>query len=424
MTAAEATPQEELLACLRGLRGCVLLRNHDVGASIARGGDVDILAADPPDAESRLVQSMGRPVWSAYRSYVRSHFYTWGHVDILTSNEWRGAIYLPTRDVLSAAATSEFGLLKPRIAHEALISWFASLLWGGFFKSRYRDTIIDAARCDGEVFQEILRNAAGDKWGARLWAAAAEGTPEQSEAWAKRVRRAVWWRALRRAPFRTLRGWLQFWKCEIDLRTRPPLPWIAVLGPDGSGKSTTLNALRAARHHAFQRIAILHWSPGMFQRRRVHGGPVTDPHGKPPRGLLASLAKVQLLWLDWVVGYWFRLVHQRAKGTLLCSDRHFIDLLVDPRRYRYGGPMWIAKAVNWLMPQPDIWFLIDGPTDLLQSRKQEVSPQETERQRHAYKRLLDGRKNTHVLNASAPVEELVAEITTIIAKNLNERPRI
>jgi thymidylate kinase len=86
--------------------------------------------------------------------------------------------------------------------------------------------------------------------------------------------------------------------------------------------------------------------------------------------------------------------------------------------------MWIAKAVNWLMPQPDIWFLIDGPTDLLQSRKQEVSPQETERQRHAYKRLLDGRKNTHVLNASAPVEELVAEITTIIAKNLNERPRI
>ena len=59
-------------------------------------------------------------------------------------------------------------------------------------------------------------------------------------------------------------------------------------------------------------------------------------------------------------------------------------MLVDPRRYRYGGAMWLARWVGKIIPKPDLWILLDAPAEVLQKRKQEVPPEETARQRRAY----------------------------------------
>jgi len=133
------------------------------------------------------------------------------------------------------------------------------------------------------------------------------------------------------------------------------------------------------------------------------------------------LAKLGFLLTDWIMGYWFSLVHLRAKGFLLAFDRHYMDLLVDPRRYRYGAPLWVARLVGALIPKPDLFILLDLPAEEARSRKREVPLNEARRLRQRYLDLTQSLPNAHVVNAARPLDEVVAEVEEIILTALQKR---
>ena len=109
-----------------------------------------------------------------------------------------------------------------------------------------------------------------------------------------------------------------------------------------------------------------------------------------------------------------RLVHHRAKNTLLIFDRYYLDLAIDPMRYRFQGPGWLVRQVGKLVPQPDLYILLDAPAEVLQSRKREVSLAESIRQRQAYFDVVSKMKNGIVLDASRPLDEVVAQVNSAI----------
>ena len=121
---------------------------------------------------------------------------------------------------------------------------------------------------------------------------------------------------------------------------------------------------------------------------------------------------------DWWVGYWTRIVHQRAKHGLVVFDRHLVDLLADPRRYRYGGPAWLARAACRLVPRPDVLVVLDAPPAIVRARKQEVPPAESERQRLAYRRLAADRAGAHLVDAAAAPDEVVQAVTSLLRRRL------
>lgn len=404
----------KLLGLLQNAPEQVVLRRQDILANLQKGGDVDVLVGRASDFKKALCNQMGKSAWEIHRSYVEQEFYDWGHLDIARNVEWRGAVYLSTTSIIGRAAPDLDGIKRPLLAHEATISWFSSLLWGGFFKTRYREIILEAARTDASEFKRVLQGAAGVSWGTRLFQLAVEGRPEASEAWARSLRRTVWWRAFCRRPFSTTAGFFHFVMRELALNLAPPTPWIAVMGPDGCGKSTVINLLRERLKLSGIKTSVFHWRPQVLRPGDPSAGPVTNPHGKPPRGLLASMAKLGFLLADWQVGYRFRMARMRAKAQVVLFDRHYFDLLIDPRRYRYGGPAWLARLIGGLIPKPDLLFLLDAPTPVLQARKQEVSAEETERQRQAYRTMVQGLKYGRILDATQPPEQvaeaMVAEI--------------
>ena len=177
--------------------------------------------------------------------------------------------------------------------------------------------------------------------------------------------------------------------------------------------------LKARRISAHQ----LHWRPGVILGGSgPEGGIVTDPHGKPPRGLIASILKLGLLVADWNVGYWGKIRHRQAKSKIAISDRYFEDLLVDPIRYRYGASKFLARWTFKLAPQPNLVFVLHADPEVIYARKQEVTPEELERQILVYREMgKEGGDKVNLISVNREVREIGEEILSVIEGWWTER---
>jgi thymidylate kinase len=186
---------------------------------------------------------------------------------------------------------------------------------------------------------------------------------------------------------------------------------IVILGPDGSGKSSVIDGLKIEFAHRGLKLYVRHLKPRIVATRR--GQPetvVANPHGKPARTALFSVAKIAV----WLMEEWYARFFQEKEETLLLCDRYYHDLLIDPKRYRYGGPLWAAKMAGRLMPQPNLWILLDAPAELLQNRKQEVPVQETLRQLQAYRAFVLEQRWHAIIDAAQSLDRVIADVERAI----------
>lgn len=190
-----------------------------------------------------------------------------------------------------------------------------------------------------------------------------------------------------------------------------PGVWLAILGPDGSGKSSVIEAVEREAGGSFAGVRRYHLRPHLG--RTLDPTPVTDPHGRTPRGRLGSLAKLVLWWADCAVGWLVGIRPALRRGDLVLFDRYVHDILVDPRRYRYGGSARLARRAVGLVPRPDAFVVLDAPVEVLRSRKREVAAGETDRQRSAYRRLADELPGARLVDASRPLEAVAGEVASL-----------
>ncbi len=181
---------------------------------------------------------------------------------------------------------------------------------------------------------------------------------------------------------------------------------VVVLGPDGAGKSTVIDAIRDELQPAFWGTDYFHLRPRLGTGV-VHGeGAVDDPHALPPRGVLVSALKLCYYVADYVVGYASVVKPRLLRSHLVVFDRYYHDILADPRRYRLRGVRWFSRLLGRAVPGPDLYLFLDAPAPLIQQRKSEVTVEETERQLTAYRELASRLKPSVVIDASAPIESV------------------
>ena len=196
---------------------------------------------------------------------------------------------------------------------------------------------------------------------------------------------------------------------------------IVFLGPDGSGKSSVIAPVSQQLTQAFRRVEYRHLSPRRKPAVVAETQIVTDPHAKPRRGLIGSLAKLLHFWSGYQIGSLFWLYPRYVCSTLVIFDRYYHDLLADPARYRYGASLALARLLGRWLPQPDLIFILDAPAAVLQARKQEVTPSESARQRTAYRALAHEFRHASVIDTTQPLEQVVSQVLAQTIAFLEQR---
>lgn len=398
------------------------LREGEEDRIASTGRDWDIAVRDLAEAQEAAMQEFGEPLLEKRNTYVEQRFYDWGGIDFLPVFEWDGWRYLD-EDRFWAATLVEDGVRRPCLAHDAFIAWFCGLLHGGNYKERYDEMIHGAMVEDEGEFMECLVWAFGNDWAEELKGMALERRPVDALGFVRELRAAVKWENFCREGLFVAGPVVAHWWQELKNHVKPPFPWIAFLGPDGSGKSTVIDGLRGELGKGRVRLKHVHWRPTV--RKPIPdepGPPVTDPHGRPKRNMLVSILALGLLWLRWWLGYFLRLLHLRAKSHVILSDRYYLDLLVDQHRYLYGGPVWLARCLFRFFPKPDLTLVLLTDADTILARKKEVEKPELERQLKVYRELCEGLGDKGVLiDVGKPADEVITEATEVVKEFFRER---
>jgi thymidylate kinase len=220
---------------------------------------------------------------------------------------------------------------------------------------------------------------------------------------------------------------------------------IALVGIDGAGKSTIASAV-AARLGVPARVVYMgvnvETSSLMLPTTRLllalkqrRGGrpDMVANFGRDCRGVRASVVTAGRLAV-WVSEEWFRqavaLWHQ-ARGRVVIFDRHFAaDERADDAALSRGGrsSCWAARlhefVLDRLYPRPDLIVALDGPAATLLARKTEADDTDVdtlEARRRAYLDLARTTPGSAVVDATGPLDDVVAVVTATIQSFLAGR---
>jgi thymidylate kinase len=211
--------------------------------------------------------------------------------------------------------------------------------------------------------------------------------------------------------------------CRGSACLHPNGLFLIVLGPDGVGKSTTIQRLQLELQSIFSSCRKQRWRPGLVRKVAPDTGN-RMPHAKSIRRPVSSILSLLGLATDFSLGYVFSAYPEMVRSEAIIFDRYFHDLLIDPKRFRYGGPLWLPRLISrFIPPRNAIFIVLDADEELILSRKQELPLHELNRQRLAYKSFASKTPNSMIINTEKPIDEIVAEIMDKVLAIMSSRNR-
>lgn len=222
---------------------------------------------------------------------------------------------------------------------------------------------------------------------------------------------------------------------------------VAIIGPDGAGKSTITDLLeREPLPAPVKRIYMgvnLEASSLMLPTTRLAlavkkargrrsdmvgpGQAVSRPTGSPARraGKAAGRGVRLLMWL---AEEWFRQAvaeWHRRRGAIVVFDRHFVADYhhVDATTGSWRPPS--TRLHGWLLkhayPKPQLVICLDAPGQVLFDRKGEASVEWLERRRAQYLQLATVLPDFVVVDVDRPLDVVTREVATVIREYFEKR---
>ena len=381
---------------------CVL-RNYETLPESLGGSDLD-LAVLPAEEETvhllvrEVVKEYGGSIILEYNGSLRvlrclgCHQNEWWGlaIDLFSSIQYKGVEYIST-DSLIKRAVDHKGIKVTNNCDANTVALAKELLINGKSRKDYFPRAVELHANTGENSLVSLQESFDSEtisYFEKILTAGVEDTNTLRKL-AFMMRHDV----LDRKPLSKVPARIKNMVIRCRRLVHPPGMCIALLGTDGAGKTTMINAITPVLEQALHsKVQYEHlrpnWLPAIGvaigQRAESDGSTVTEPHAQQPSGVIGSLARLIYYSIDYTVGYWFKIYPRLVKRPHICLfDRYHYDLLLDPRRMRIALPQWVIRMVLFCAPQPRVVLCLGGEPRAIYARKPETSLVEVSRQVNA-----------------------------------------
>ena len=226
----------------------------------------------------------------------------------------------------------------------------------------------------------------------------------------------------------------KFWRVVLAYRKYKRV--IAIVAPDGAGKTTFINELKNKLDNYYvadesdQRFHLYHFRPEIFSNLGEVGEKMgmmeqdkdfTTPHRSDAANPVSSFFRISYYTLDYIIG-WQKCIRKDVHyDKYSIFDRYSYDFIVDPVRTKLNLPRWMRRFFVRLTPQPTIVFVLCAKPETIYARKQELGLEEISRQMKEYTELADKRKRFHKLDAEKPANEIADEAIEIMLNRYTKK---
>lgn len=358
---------------------CWALLRLPLALGAANGGDVDLLVASRDIRRvQQILQNFGFVNITPYSRSVHMYFVTyhratdcWFCLDLVSELSFGRYNSLKTRAEEKCLATCEYhGVVRTLAPDDDFWTLLLHcILDKGFIAGRHRarlQELLPAVRTDGLIAQALEGLSLTD-WSldrmlesisAGDWTALESMTPALTAAAIRQHAINPWHMIILRLS--RIKDRL------INLRRYRGVS-VALLGPDGAGKTTLMTAIQKSF---------------MLPVRSVYMG-LTG-------GLLRYVAMLHvpgIVLLGRLLVFWGRYLlaqYHLVRGRLVVFDRYIYDAMVPHPE----SLSWLRRVSRWVdgraCPGPDMVLVLDAPGEVMYGRKGEYSPETLEEWRQCF----------------------------------------
>jgi thymidylate kinase len=391
-----------------GVSYCVL-RNYENLPYMTGDSDIDMLIAEEHfDNANQILQSVA----SSFNGKCISKMVGYHFLCNAFCGHYEGKWWAMRFDIFSYAGICDYQIFPVRhvlarsfvhndvrVANRndsAILSFLKEVI--GCASKKYMQDAIDAFARESQTYIPLFENVFGHEICQNNVVGLLSGAESDFLKTKKTLRRALSQTFFRKYLFKMLKMILDRWRFRMARIQNKPGVCIAVLGPDGVGKSTIIEQIRPVIEKALHTKAIYrHLRPGFLPSLNVlFGGrdveaTASNPHGSKPSGFIVSLLRLSYYTTDYVVGYWLKVFPKIARQPCLyIFDRYYYDYHFDPARSRIALSQWIIKLFGIFIPRPDIILCLGAEPKMIHARKPELDIEELCRQTKRLKHFCDG----------------------------------
>jgi thymidylate kinase len=219
---------------------------------------------------------------------------------------------------------------------------------------------------------------------------------------------------------------------------------VAIIGVDGSGKTTVARAVQrrlgAPAAYIYGGVSLqtsavmLPTTRLLIELKRLRGqrADMVAPRGETSESdqyMRSSTARSVLLLINWIAEESYRQVlawYQERRGRTVIFDRHFY-CDYHARDIETSAPRTAVQRLHgWFLqqvyPKPDLVIHLDAPIEVLQARKPGFDPGPRERKSEEYRRLKNVLPQYVAVDAARPVDEVVREVCETIRQRASRAP--